>query len=267
MQQARIGIFDSGLGGLTVAKAICDMLPNESIIYYGDTLHLPYGEKSPAHIRDYSDAIVQYLISQGVKMIVIACNSASSVSASYLRQKYHQQIEIRGVIRPLLKRVATKHAYKNVGLIGTQATVKSGVYERILFEYNPNICLHSLATPLLVPMIEEGFNTNKISRAVIKEYLSQFKNIDALLLACTHYPLIKGAVEDFMENEKVDVLDNAAFMAEDVKDFLSKNNMLNAKKTAGNIFQVSDYTQTFANSASMFFGKDINVAEHNIFAQ
>lgn len=265
MQDGRIGIFDSGLGGLTVAKAVSHLLPNESIIYYGDTLHLPYGEKSPARIKEYSDSIVQYLIQENVKIIVIACNSASSISASYLREKYHKQIEIRGVIRPLLKRVV-ENTYKNLGLIGTQATVNSGVYKTILEEYSQTVTLHSLATPLLVPMIEEGFNTNKISTEVIKEYLSQFKNIDALLLACTHYPLIKESVASFFKNEKVDILDNANFMAEDVQRFLSKNNLLNKEKKQEDIFQVSDYTKNFAKSASMFFGKDINVTEHNIFA-
>lgn len=264
MQRKRIGIFDSGLGGLTVAKAINDLLPQESIIYYGDTLHLPYGEKSPARIKEFSDTIAQYLINEGVKIIVIACNSASSISASYLREKYHKQIEIRGVIRPLLSRVAEKE-YKNIGLIGTQATVSSGVYAKILAEYNQDITLTCLATPLLVPMIEEGFNANKISKEVIKEYLSQFENIEALLLACTHYPLIKDTVSSFFEG-KIDIMDNADFMAQDVKQFLEKNNLLSDSKTQEDIFQVSDFTQTFAKSASMFFGKEINVTEHNIFA-
>ena len=264
MNNAPIGIFDSGLGGLTVAKAIRELLPEESIIYYGDTLHLPYGEKSPTHIQEYSDTIVQYLISKKVKVIVIACNSASSVSASYLRKKYHEQIEIRGVIRPLLSQVANK-GYKKLGLIGTQATVQSGIYNEILKEYNPTIKLHSLATPLLVPMIEEGFNTNKISQEVIKEYLSTFENIDALLLACTHYPLIKETVQFYFDN-KIKVLDNATFMAEDIQEYLSKNNLLSAKKKSKDIFEVSDFTQNFAKSASMFFGTAINVTEHNIFA-
>lgn len=264
MQHAPIGIFDSGLGGLTVAKAIHTALPEEQLIYFGDTLHLPYGEKSPQRIIEFSDAIVQFLISKKVKLIVIACNSASATAASYLRQKYHDQIEIRGVIRPMLAAVAAKN-FGSVGLIGTQATVNSKVYTDILKEYNQHTKLTSLATPLLVPMIEEGFNKNDISKEVIKEYLSQFKNIEALLLACTHYPLIKNEVIDFFEN-KIAVLDNADFMAQDVRHFLSKNNLLATKKIADHQFLVSDFTQNFAKSASMFFGKEINVTEHNIFA-
>lgn len=267
MNNAPIGIFDSGLGGLTVAKAISELLPNEPLIYYGDTIHLPYGEKSATHIKEFSEAIVQFLISKNVKIIVIACNTASAIGASFLRKKYHEQIEIRGVIRPMLS-IVGQNNYKKVGLIGTQATVRSGVYADILKEYNAEIKLESMATPLLVPMIEEGFHENNISEAVIKKYLDEFENIDALLLACTHYPLIKDAVISFFEKNKtkIDVLDNAVFMAEDVKLFLEKNNMLSTKKTADDIFLVSDFTQNFANSASMFFGKPINVTEHNIFA-
>jgi glutamate racemase len=264
MQNAPIGIFDSGLGGLTVAKAIDSLLPNEEIIYYGDTLHLPYGEKSQKHIQEYSEAIVRYLLSLNVKLIVIACNSASANAASYLREKFHKQIEIRGVIRPMLKAVAEKN-FSTVGLIGTQATVNSGIYAEILKEYNAETKLESLATPLLVPMIEEGFNTNSISKEVIKEYLQQFKNIEALLLACTHYPLIKNSVEDFFE-KKIVVMDNADYMAQDVQDFLLREKLLCQERKNENQFWVSDYTQNFAKSASMFFGKEINVQEHNIFA-
>ncbi len=264
MHNAPIGIFDSGLGGLTVAKAIRRLLPNESIIYYGDTLHLPYGEKSSAHIIEFSETIVRYLIRQNVKLIVIACNSAAATASSYLRKKYHGQIEIRGVIRPLLSAVA-ESSYNRVGLIGTQATVNSKIYTSILKEYNPNIKLTSLATPLLVPMIEEGFNKNNISKEVIKEYLSEFKNIDALLLACTHYPLIKKAVSSFFKHQ-TDVLDNADYMAQDVKQFLAQRDLMSSNTTVNDSFLVSDFTQTFAKSASMFFGKEINVTEHNIFA-
>lgn len=264
MKAAPIGVFDSGLGGLTVAKAILDLLPNESIIYFGDTLHLPYGEKSAKHIRDYSEAIVSYLLSQQVKLIVIACNTASAVSAGYLREKYHSQIEIRGVIRPLLSRVATKN-YQQVGLIGTQTTIDSNIYPTILAEYNTHMQMQCLATPLLVPIIEEGFAESQIIDEVLKQYLSNLKNIDALLLACTHYPLIKKSIEKYY-NWQLDVLDNAAFMAEDVKSYLEKQNLLSTKKSLTDKFLVSDYTNTFAKSASMFMGKTINVEERNIFA-
>jgi len=263
MQNAPIGIFDSGLGGLTVAKAIADLLPHEQLFYYGDTLHLPYGEKSEMHIKNYSETIVEYLIDQKVKLIVIACNSASSAASSYLRAKYHKQVEIRGVIRPLLKEVAKKQ-YANIGLIGTQATVQSGLYETILKEYTTSTSINSLATPLLVPMIEEGFNQNKISQEVIKEYLQQFSDIEAILLACTHYPLIKDAVSNFFEH-KIEVMDNANYMALDVKNYLKEKNILANSKSEHDQFMVSDYTKTFAKSASMFFGKEINVTEHNIF--
>lgn len=264
MQSAPIGIFDSGLGGLTVAKAITSLLPQEQLLYYGDTLHLPYGEKSPQRIIEFSEAIVNFLISKKVKLIVIACNSASATATSYLRKKFHEQIEIRGVIRPMLSAVGDKN-FDKVGLIGTQATVNSQIYSQLLKEYNRHTQLQALATPLLVPMIEEGFNKNNISKEVIKEYLSQFNDIEALLLACTHYPLIKEAILDFF-NHKIAVLDNADFMAQDVASFLEKKNLLATKKETDHQFMVSDFTENFANSASMFFGKPINVTEHNIFA-
>jgi len=264
MQSAPIGIFDSGLGGLTVAKAIHDALPRESLLYYGDTLHLPYGEKSRRHIIEYSEQIVRFLIKQKVKLIVIACNSASASAASYLRKKYHKQIEIRGVIRPMLAAIANEN-YKQVGLIGTQATIASNIYPKLLAEYNNKMSLNCLATPLLVPMIEEGFNTNKISEEIIKEYLQKFEPIEALVLACTHYPLIKESVETFFD-QKITVYSNATFMAKDVHSYLKSQELLQTEKLSPkNKFLVSDYTETFANSASMFFGKEIVVEEHNIF--
>lgn len=264
MQNAPIGIFDSGLGGLTVAKAISNLLPEEELLYYGDTLHLPYGEKSPARIIEFSEAIVNYLISQDVKLIVIACNSASAIAASYLRKKYHTKIEIRGVIRPMLKAVGEKN-FNKVGLIGTQATVNSGIYKLLLHDYNDRTTIESLATPLLVPMIEEGFNTNNVSKEVIREYLRQFQDIDALLLACTHYPLIKEAVINFFDN-RIEVMDNADFMAHDINQYLKTHDLLRKHRTNKDQFMVSDYTKIFDKSASMFFGKQINVKEHNIFA-
>jgi glutamate racemase len=264
MQSAPIGIFDSGLGGLTVAKAIHELLPKESLLYYGDTLHLPYGEKSETHIIEYSERIVRFLLKQEVKLIVIACNSASANAASYLRKKYHDQIEIRGVIRPMLAAIANQN-YQKVGLIGTQATIKSAIYPKILAEYNQKMSLECMATPLLVPMIEEGFNTNKISEEIIKEYLQKFEPIDALLLACTHYPLIQESVASFFE-DKIKVYNNAQYMAEDVRAYLQRNDLLeNKNQKPKHSFLVSDYTETFANSASMFFGKEILVEEHNIF--
>jgi glutamate racemase len=262
--QQAIGIFDSGLGGLTVAKAIQELLPYERIIYFGDTLHMPYGEKSKKQLIAYSEQIVQFLLSHQVKMIVIACNSASAQCASYLREHYHNKVEIQGVIRPIIDEVI-KRKFKNIGIIGTQATIESGIFEEILQEKKQSIQVQSLATPKLAPMIEQNMHTAVYDEKVIDEYLSQFTNIEALLLACTHYPLIKEKVQAYYNN-KVSILDNANYMAQAVHSFLLANDLLASEKQDEDQYFVSALSQNFVQAASLFFGKSINVQEENIFA-
>lgn len=259
-----IGIFDSGIGGLTVAKAIEELLPNEQLIYVGDTQHMPYGDKSPEHIRQYCKQIVEFLLSKNVKLIVIACNTASSVASSYLRSIFWEQVEIMGVIRPVILSIIEKK-YKKIGIIGTQGTINSNIYETLFREYNSDVEIFQLATPLLAPMIEQGFYNNDVSKAVLDEYLKNdnFKDKEAILLACTHYPLIKNEVNAYFNHSK-DILDNALPMANRVKNFLTDKDLLATEKTNPNIFYVTEYTQNFENTSKIFHGSKIEIKEITI---
>ena len=256
-----IGIFDSGIGGLTVAKAIEELLPNEQLIYVGDTQHMPYGDKSPEHIRQYCKQIVAFLLSKNVKLIVIACNTASSVASSYLRSIFWEQVEIMGVIRPIILSIIEKK-YKKIGIIGTQGTINSNIYETLFREYGSEVEIFQLATPLLAPMIEQGFINNEVSKAILDEYLKneQFNDKEAILLACTHYPLIKNEVNNYFHQSK-DILDNALPMANRVKNYLSEKNLLATEKINPSIFYVTEYTENFKNTSKIFHGSKIQIEE------
>ncbi len=257
-----IGIFDSGIGGLTVAHAIRRLLPQESILYFGDTAHLPYGDKSEAAIQAYSVKIADFLYRQGSKVIVIACNSASSAAYELLKE-YIRKIKIINVIDPMIEWVSNHYEGKTVGLIGTRRTIQSGVYARKLNETGKNIRLQSLATPLLAPMIEEGFFNNRISHDIIAGYLMapELRKIDALILGCTHYPLIKQEISSFYEGT-VEILDSSETVARAVANYLNQHNLLNHSSPVPDRFMVSDYTGAFESSTRIFFGKQVKLEEH-----
>jgi len=259
-----IGIFDSGVGGLTVAKAIGDRLPHEQLIYVGDTQHMPYGDKSPEHIKAYCKRIVEFLISKNVKIIVIACNTASAIAASYLRSIFWQQVEIIGVIRPVIQSIIAKNIHK-IGIIGTQGTIQSNIYPTLFKEYGSNIDVFQLATPLLAPMIEEGIYGNETSAAILHQYLQhpEFEDKEAILLACTHYPMIKNEVEFYFNHTKL-ILDNAIPMADIVYKFLETNQLFAEVKVNSNEFYVTDYTNSFEQISSVFYGQAIHIEQINI---
>lgn len=264
--EAPIGIFDSGIGGLTVAHAIKELLPNESMVYFGDTAHLPYGDKSEAAIQAYSIKIADVLLKKGCKVIVIACNSASSAAYELLKE-YVRSVKIINVIDPMVNLVVTQYAEKAVGLIGTKRTVQSGVYTRKIEEANKNIKLHSLATPLLAPMIEEGFFDNQISHEIIAQYLSdnELQNIEALILACTHYPLIKKEINQFYNN-RLPILDSSEVVASALKKHLTETNLLNTNsKRPSHEFLVSDYTSSFEASTRLFFLEQVHLEKHPLW--
>jgi glutamate racemase len=260
-----IGIFDSGIGGLTVAAAINNILPNEQLIYFGDTAHLPYGDKSPEAIREYSIKIARFLLSQNCKMIVIACNTASSHAFQLLQDKIGNQVPIINVIDPVVHALTKTKTHHKIGVIGTRSTIQSNLYARQLAIREPSIKVVSLATPLLAPMIEEGFIDNKISRTIIDSYLSspELKNIDSLVLACTHYPLIKTEISDYFDG-KVEIINTAEIVADHVKEELSAMNLLNPTKTQDHRFYVSDFTETFEESTRYFFGKEIHLTQQDV---
>jgi glutamate racemase len=261
-----IGVFDSGIGGLTVAHAIKELLPNENMIYFGDTAHLPYGDKSEAAIQAYSIKIADVLLKNGCKVIVIACNSASSAANELLKEYVNKDVHIINVIDPMVELVTGQFPGKHVGLIGTKRTVQSGVYAQKIQDANKNITLHSLATPLLVPMIEEGFFHNQISHEIIAQYLSDrsLQKIDALILACTHYPLIKKEIAKYYSQE-MPVLDSSQVVAIKLKEHLQLQDLLNNENNAKREFFVSDYTESFEASTRIFFKEVVHLEKHPLW--
>jgi len=261
-----IGIFDSGVGGLTVAKAVKGVLPNEQIIYFGDTAHLPYGDKSVAAIQAYSIKIINYLLESNCKVILIACNSASSAALELIKEYVGEKALIINVIDPIVNFLRENYTKINIGLIGTKQTVNSGVYQHKIEALNNNLALHSLATPLLVPMIEEGFYQNKISHEIIRQYLSDkiLSDIEVLILGCTHYPVIKNEILNILK-KTIDVLDSAELTAGALKAMLELNNLQNkSTDNLKDIFLVSDYTEAMNNSTKIFFGDNVSLQCHKI---
>ena len=254
-----IGVFDSGIGGLTVANAIIRHLPNEELIYFGDTAHLPYGDKSADAIRYYCLKIVKFLLDKGCKMVVIACNSASSAAYHVLLDFFEGQVLFVNVVDPLVDAVIEKR-FGKVGVIATKATIRSDIYRLKLIEKQPGLTVASLATPMLVPMIEEGYFHNQISDTIIENYLRNpaFADIEALLLACTHYPLIKKNIESYFDH-KVKVFDSTDVVATAVHEKLANQGLLNDQKGKEHQFFVSDYTTSFEETTRIFYQEKIQL--------
>jgi glutamate racemase len=255
-----IGLFDSGVGGLTVASALRLTLPAEQLIYFGDTAHLPYGDKSKDTIINYSIEITKFLLSKGCKVILIACNSASSNAYLEVKDFVGEKAMVMNVIDPVIDYVTQEKEVCNIGVIGTKATINSGTYSNGIKKLKPGIEVSSLATPLLVPMIEEGFIFDDISNAIVRSYLSrkELQGIDSLILGCTHYPIIKNQISRFF-NFEVNVFDSAKIVAEKLRDELTKKQLLRTEKASGHEFFVSDHTEYFEIIARMFFGEKIDL--------
>jgi len=258
-----IGIFDSGIGGLTVAKAIKIKSPNVSLVYFGDTAHLPYGDKSPASIRHYSAKITHFLLFQRCNAIVIACNTASAHAYKTVKDVAGPDIPVFNVIDPVVKCIAKRYSEEKVGVIATKGTIKSRVYPKRIKAANGSIEVKTKATPLLAPMIEEGFFSNNISKTIISSYLKsrELKHIKALVLGCTHYPLIQKEVSEILGNG-VDVIDSAEVVASEI---VSKMQNIASVNAEGDEFYVSDYTKAFEKSTQTFFGEKISLSEKRLF--
>jgi glutamate racemase len=256
-----IGIFDSGIGGLTVANAIRKILPQEQLIYFGDTAHMPYGDKSPEAIKFYSLKIAKFLLDKGCKVIVIACNTASAHAYHELLHFLGDRIPIINVIDPVVDLLVKNEQDRKIGVIGTKSTIRSDIYAKKFKAADPSVVVSSLATPLLAPMIEEGFFNNNISKTVINSYLSspKLKKIDSLILACTHYPLISSEISAFYK-DKVRIINTAEIVARHVQDRLKELNLLNEEVPKRHQFFVSDYTPSFEKSTRLFFGEKISLS-------
>lgn len=264
--ESPIGIFDSGIGGMTVASAVTKLLPKENTIYFGDTAHLPYGDKSTAAIQAYSIKICNMLIQQNCKLILIACNSASAAAYELVKEYVGSKAKVFNVIDPVIDFVKEKYQEQTIGLIGTKQTILSNVYKKKIDALDKKIDLKSLATPLLAPMIEEGFFDNNISESVIATYLHDktLDNIKALILGCTHYPLIKNQIEIYYDS-KVEILDTSEMVAHSLKAWLEQHYLLNKNGTGKREFYVSDYTLSFEQSTKLFFGKQIQLEHYPLW--
>jgi glutamate racemase len=276
-----IGVFDSGIGGLTVAAAIKRQFPNRKIIYFGDTVHLPYGDKSAGQIQKYIKAISAFLFAQDCDQLVVACNSASSVLEDVVTELPSFN-RVLNVIDPVVDSIVQQSHLKRIGVIGTKRTIDSNVYEDRLKAKKPELEVFQLATPLLAPMIEEGFVHDKIAASVIDEYLSEMPSVDALILGCTHYPLIRKEINDFYKG-KVELLEAPELIAQSMNANASKSRSeqqedlvypkLQAKvdgvhpklRAKVDHFYVSDYTASFEQTAQQFFGSKIKLEKRNLF--
>ncbi|MDX1900957.1 MAG: glutamate racemase [Gammaproteobacteria bacterium] len=262
MSNQPIGIFDSGIGGLTIARAIVDTLPAENIIYFGDTAHFPYGDKSAEALQSYSLKIARLLLERNCKLILIACNSASTAAYEAIQETLGSKAIIMNVIDPVitaLKPLASQHT--KIGLIGTRQTVQSKIYDTKIATHYANIQLVSCATNILASAIEE-FGDHPVTTSLIQAYLSNpaLENIHGLILACTHYPVIKDKISAFFQH-KIDIIDASQIVARAVAETLKKNHLQHNDGIGTKHFYVSDYTESFAHHAKRFFSDAIKL-EH-----
>ena len=263
MDKRPIGVFDSGLGGLAVVKELMNVLPNESVVYFGDTGRVPYGSKSRETVLKYAMQDMAFLKSKNVKMIIAACGT---VSAVFLKEKKDvKNITFTGVVEPACKAAIAKTKNKNIGVIGTSATVKSEAYKDYIKSIDSEINVFSTDCPMFVHLVENGFfdANNEVAYLVAKEYLSFFedKNIDTLILGCTHYPLLEGVIKRVL-GDGICLIDPGKETAEVAKAMLSEQDMLNSDGDAEYVYYVSDSQENFCQNASRFLMKDIKDSAH-----
>ncbi len=265
--EAPIGIFDSGIGGLTVAHSINKILPNERIVYFGDTQHLPYGNKSNDKINSYCIKILDFLFKKKCKAIVVACNSASSVACKKIMHTCKNKVLVFNVIDPVIDYIRNNQNIKHVGVIGTTATITSNIYKTYIESIRKDLEVSSLATPLLAGLIEED-NKQLYEQGIIEFYLKNenLQNIDSLILGCTHYPLIETEINNFY-NGKVEIISSIKHIGLAVKKELKRKKLLNKKNhKQKKYFFISDYTENFQKKTKLFFPKSIILKEENIFS-
>ena len=255
-----IGVFDSGIGGLTVLKEIRKVLPNEKIFYFGDTARVPYGEKTKELITRYSKEIVEFLLDKEVSAIVVACNTATALALEELRKTF--KIPIIGVIKAGAKTAINTTKSGNIGVIGTKATVNSKRYEEEIKKLSENVKVIAKACPLFVPAVEEGILDGKLVDQIIKTYLDDFeKEIDTLILGCTHYPLLKSAIGKIYTN--LNIVDPARETALNLKEILEEKNLLknDATKNREVKYYVTDGKDKFKEIGIMFLDENIEKVE------
>lgn len=252
MDNRPIGIFDSGLGGLTVVKEVMAQLKDESIIYFGDTARVPYGSKSKETVTKYSAQIIRFLLQQDVKAIIIACNTANSNSIEELRQSF-PQVPIVGVVEPGAHMALGTTNNKKIGVIGTEATIASGKYPYLLTKDDKEVQVYSKACPLFVPLVEEGWANHDVTKQVIAEYLGPLveEGIDSLILGCTHYPMLAETIAEVI-GESVKLINPATEAAWRMKVLLEKTSMEASEGHTKYAFYVSDHPSRMQKMAQIF---------------
>lgn len=261
--EAPIGVFDSGVGGLTVAREIMRNLPGEDIVYFGDTARVPYGSKSKATILRYSRQIVRFLLTKQVKAIVIACNTASAYALEDIRKEL--EIPIIGVIQPGAKVACETTANGRIGVIGTKATINSGIYTSFMRRQKPDVQVVGKPCPLFVPLVEEGWIKDPITVEVAKRYLEELLqyDIDTLILGCTHYPLLRSTIREIV-GEKVTLVNPAYETAIELRELLKREGLSNpaeGKEHPNHCFYVSDAAEDFRNFANSILPYDIEMTQ------
>jgi glutamate racemase len=261
---APIGVFDSGLGGLTVAHAIMRQLPSESLIYFGDTARVPYGPKSPETVRRYSREICTFLLEQGVKAIVVACNTATAHALPALREEL--DVPVLGVVEPGARAAVRATLTRHIGVIGTAGTIRSQAYVRAIHAEAPEARVTALACPLFVPLVEEGWTNHEAAHLIAEEYLRPFVEdaVDTLVLGCTHYPLLKPLIGEIV-GRSVRLIDSAEETAADTRRMLDASGLAATDGEPSYRFIASDDPQQFLTLGRRFFGGAIERVEVRTF--
>lgn len=253
-----IGIFDSGVGGLTVAREIIRQLPNENIVYFGDTARVPYGIKSAQTVIRFSIENILFLLKHDVKLICVACNTASSLALPIIRNNF--RVPIIGVITPGAREAVYASQNKRIGVIGTKGTIKSGTYEMEIKQLDSKVKVTAVACPLFVPFVEEGWFSGEVVLSVARKYLKPLKDagVDTVILGCTHYPLLKPVIQEVL-GKQVILIDSAKQVAFEIKKILANEDLFNrGKGVAGkHKFYVSDNPEWFSSLAKRFMGKKL----------
>lgn len=259
MNNSAIGVFDSGMGGLTCLKELHSLMPNENIIYFGDTARLPYGTRSRETILKYAAQDIAFMKKHDVKMMIAACGTVSSIVG--MDKKDADGIPFTGVLLPTVQAACAKTRNGKIGVIGTAATIKSGSYAKAIRTIKPSLTVVGAACPLFVPLVENGFfgKDNKVARLVAEQYLEPLKKegVDTLILGCTHYPILQDVIADYM-GENVELISSGSEAAKFACAYLTRHDMLAERETGGEVlFYSSDSTEMFKENAESFLGEKI----------
>ena len=260
MDNRAIGVFDSGIGGLTVVKELMKVLPNEKIVYFGDTARVPYGNRSEEAIKRFSEECIEFLNKKDIKALIIACNTVSAVALEMLKEKF--DMYILGVIVPGSRMASAVTKNKKIGVIGTNATVLSGAYEKNIKKENLENAVYSKACPLFVPIVEDGLSDSKIALDMTEFYLDELisQDVDTIVMGCTHYPILENTIK-LIVGENINLVNPAKETVVEMKRYLEKNNLLNEElKNNKNIFYITDDENKFRKNLLDF----INIKNPNI---